>query len=281
MDASNIQDDNQTALKIIEICKEADDGVPHDVLSRELQVAEQKVIEILNQLIRGQHITVKQSADGVPVYHFQDPDRVRRFAGLDRDHMAIYELVKQADANGLSKNDIKSKSGMNPTALNNILNALKKRNLIKSEKAVNQKNRNVWILFELEPSMAVRGNIFYNKGEFNQEFVDALYEKILNYIDAHSKNQVVGKKEIALNLRSSEFATADLKDEDIQRIVDILVFDDKIEEIPGQGYKSCEWEDAVKPSVLTLTPCGGCPVFLECREGSIIGPEKCIYFLKW
>jgi len=282
MEASSLQDDNQIALRIIELCKEADDGIPHDVLSRSIQANEQKAIEILNQLIRGGYITVKQNEDGFPVYNYQDPERVRRFQNLDRDHMNIYEIIKQADSNGLSKNDIKSKSGMNPTQLNHVLNTLKKRNLIKSEKSVNQKNRNVWILFELEPSAAVRGNIFYNKGEFDKNFVDTIYEKVQNYIDRMTESQgSVGRKEIGHHLRSTEFASSDLKDEDIQKIIDILVFDDQIEELPSQSYKTCNWEHAVKPSVLTQTPCGTCPVFMECREGSIISPEKCIYFLDW
>lgn len=282
MDTTNLQDDNQIAMRIVELCRDSDEGVPHDILSRSIQATEQKAIEILNQLFRGGHITVKTNADGVPIYSYQDPDRIRRFQGLDRDHMDIYELIKQADTNGLSKNDIKNKSGKNPTVLNTVLKNLQKRNIIKSEKSINQKNRNVWILSELEPSVAVRGNIFYKKGEFNQEFVDAIYDKIYQYIVSMSEKQdCVTKREISHFLRSTDFASADLKDEDISRIIDVLVFDDKIEEIHGQKYKACDWNEAIIPSVLTQTPCGTCPVFMECREGSIISPEKCIYFLQW
>jgi len=283
MEATNLQDDNQIALKIIELCKDADDGVPHDILSRSIQATEQKAIEILNQLIRAGYITVKQNTDGVPVYIYQDPERIRRFQGLDPDHMKIFELIKQADTNGLSKNDIKNKSSMNPTALNNVLKTLQKRNIIKSEKAINQKNRNVWILSELEPSAAVRGNIFYKKGEFDNEFVNAIYDKIYHYIDkmTESPQKCVTKREIYHFLRSTDFASADLKDEDISKIIDVLIFDDKVEEIQAQTYKTCNWNEAIVSSVLTQTPCGTCPIFMECREGSIISPEKCIYYLQW
>ena len=277
-----MEDDNQIAKKILEICRDSDAGVQHDQLSRLVNADEQKIVEILNQLIRAGFITVKQSADNLPIYQFQDPDKARRFSGLDRDSLAIYKLIEDAQTNGLTRNDIKSKSGMNPKALDNILSNLKKRNLIKSEKALNQKNRNVWILFELEPSISVRGNIFYNKGEFDQKFVDAIYEKIYSYIEGQMEKQsTVSKNEIAIFLRSTEFASADLRDEDIQSIINTLIYDDKIEELGPQTYRVCDWENAIKASVLTQTPCGTCPVFSECREGSIISPEKCIYFLQW
>jgi DNA-directed RNA polymerase III subunit RPC6 len=275
--------DNEIAIKIIDLCKEAPNGVQHDQLSKLINASEQKCVEILNHLIRESYITVKQNAENAIVYHFQDPERVRRFAGLDRDALMIYKLVESSQANGLTKNEIKTKSGMNATILSNILKVLQKRDLIKSEKALNQKNRNVWMLSELEPSAAVKGNVFYNKGEFDTDLVDAIYDKIFKYIERSTETQgSVSKKEISVYLRSTEYASSDLKDEDIQSILNILTYDDKIEEFGAQGgYRVCDWEEAIKPSVLTYTPCGTCPVFLECQEGSVISPEKCIYFLEW
>lgn len=277
-----MEDDNQIAKKIVEICKESDSGVQHDQLARLVNTSEQKIVEILNQLIRAGFITVKQSADNLPIYQFQDPDKARRFSGLDRDSMAIYHLISDSDTNGLTRNDIKSKTGMNPKALDNVLNNLKKRNLIKSEKALNQKNRNVWILFELEPSISVKGNAFYKKGEFDADLVEAICKKIFSYIEGQmNKQQSVSKKEVAVFLRSTEFASLDLRDEDFQSLLNTLLYDDKIEEFKPQEYRVCDWENAIRPQVLTQTPCGTCPVFSECRQGSIISPEKCIYFLQW
>lgn len=275
--------DNEIAIKIIDLCKEAPDGVQHDHLSRLINASEQKCVEILNHLIRESYITVKQNAENAIVYHFQDPDRARRFAGLDRDALMIYKLIESSHTNGLTKIEIKSKSGLNPTILGNILKGLQKRDLIKSEKALNQKNRNVWMLSELEPSAAVKGNVFYNKGEFDTELVDAIYDKVYNYIEKNTRSHgSVSKSGVAVSLRSTEYASLDLKDEDIQSILNILVYDDKIEEFGTQGnYRACDWEEGIRPSVLTDTPCGTCPVFLECQEGSIISPEKCIYFLEW
>ncbi len=282
MEILSKEEENQIATKILEICKESENGIQHDHLSRLIEHSEQKVVELLNQLIRAGYITVKQSAENIPVYTYQDPEKARKFHNLDRDSLGIYQLISDAQNNGLTINELKSKSGMNPKALDTILKNLKKRNLIKSEKALNQKNRNVWILFELEPSISVKGNVFYKKGEFDQNLVDALYNKIYTYIEKNTESQgTVSKKEILVALRAKEFASEDLRDEDIQSIINILVFDDKIEELGTQGYRVSEWESAVPPSVLTETPCGTCPVFAECKEGSMISPEKCIYFLQW
>lgn len=275
-------DDNQIAIKIIELCKDSEGGIQHDHLSRSLEVPEERTVRVLNQLISRGFITVKANREGIPVYHYQDPEKAKKFAGLDRDSLNVYQLLNDASHNGLTKIEIKSKSGLNPSTITTILNTLKKRNLVKSEKAVNQK-KNVWLLFELEASEAVKGNMFYNKGEFDLKLVEGIYDKVLRYIESEaSKQGEVSKKEIAISLRSrADFANEDLKDEDIQSILNILIYDDKIEETGNQSYRICKWDTTVRSSVLTATPCGTCPVFNECKEGSIISPEKCIYYLDW
>lgn len=86
-------------------------------------------------------------------------------------------------------------------------------------------------------------------------------------------------------MRSGGSTFNDLKDEHIQSILNMLMYDDKIQELPSLKsnpiYKISDWEKSIKTSILTSIPCGTCPVFSECREGGIISPEKCIYFLDW
>ena len=278
---SRLVDDNEIALKIIEVCQESENGIQHDQLSQLLNAPEQKIVEILNYLIRADQITVQQAADNTPVYQYQDPERFRRFSGLNQEARHIYQLISDSQGNGLTKVDLKTRSKINTKVIDDILKDLKKRNLIKSEKALNKKN-NVWILFELEPSTAVKGNVFYNKGEFDRDLADAVYDKILSYIENSTETKgSATKKEVSVYLRSTEYANMDLRDEDIQSIINILIYDDKIEKLDEHIYRVCDWGNTIKEDVINITPCGTCPLFNECREGSIISPEKCIYYLQW
>lgn len=90
-----------------------------------------------------------------------------------------------------------------------------------------------------------------------------------------------------------------LSEDDVRKLVDVLVWDNLIEpvKVAGKiGYRvsrvakqSTEsWagrEDAADPeshvSAYTEAPCGRCPVFDLCEEGGPVGPSNCEYFKTW
>lgn len=100
-----------------------------------------------------------------------------------------------------------------------------------------------------------------------------------------------------------------LGEEDVQKLVDVLVFDNLVEPVrvggrvgyrvrrhPKQSLES--WaaprsaDDGVLPLVepgapepvtngFTEAPCGRCPVFDLCEEGGPVSASNCIYFQQW
>ncbi|KFH43334.1 DNA-directed RNA polymerase III subunit-like protein [Hapsidospora chrysogenum ATCC 11550] len=90
---------------------------------------------------------------------------------------------------------------------------------------------------------------------------------------------------------------------DVQKLVDVLVWDNLVEpvKVAGKiGYRvsriakqSAEgWAGRDDPtgreggpaayiSAYTETPCGRCPVFDICEDGGPVGPSNCIYFTEW
>ena len=90
-----------------------------------------------------------------------------------------------------------------------------------------------------------------------------------------------------------------LSEEDVKKLVDVLVWDNLIEPVRVAGRtgfrvarvakQSVEsWagrEDNEGPEVYTSpyteAPCGRCPVFELCEEGGPVGPSNCTYFQKW
>jgi len=86
---------------------------------------------------------------------------------------------------------------------------------------------------------------------------------------------------------------ASLTVREVQEIINVLVWDDKLEKVAG-GYRTCIGvkyklpgafdDDERKEFVgngLTEAPCGGCPVFDLCAEGGPINAGNCVYFDKW
>ncbi|KAH7326440.1 RNA polymerase Rpc34 subunit [Stachybotrys elegans] len=94
-----------------------------------------------------------------------------------------------------------------------------------------------------------------------------------------------------------------LSEEDVKKLVDVLVWDNLVEpvKVAGKvGYRVSRvaqqsnesWansEDSTGrdagPETLvspyTEVPCGRCPVFEICEEGGPVGPSNCEYFTKW
>ena len=279
----NTQSAMDIARKIIELAKNSTEGLSDDELSRVINTTPEQKIEILNQLIEYGYIKAEVAKSGALVYLYQDPEVVKRFIGLEPEDKTVYQIVADSKNTGVVSNSIRGKTGLSPQIITKILKKLEKKGLIKSVKSINAKNRNIWILSELDPSEDITGGIWYRNNEFDKDLIDALYNKTYNYI---ASQEVVSKKEISVFLRSSGMMSSDIKDENIQSIVNIMIYDDKIEEIltvnkVNPSYKISDWQKCMKTPVITQTPCGTCPVFLECKDGGIISPQTCIYFNDW
>lgn len=94
---------------------------------------------------------------------------------------------------------------------------------------------------------------------------------------------------------------SDLTISDLQNLLDVLVFDDRIEKIGG-GYRTVRGvygateamknlmagrsvADAVEEGDIgngfSQAPCGRCPVFNLCEEGGPVNARNCEYFATW
>ena len=95
--------------------------------------------------------------------------------------------------------------------------------------------------------------------------------------------------ELTQIIDSGGFASVTLGNSDIQQLLDLMCFDDKIEKVQiaaGVGYKAIkksfrEEMHGGPVSWLMEAPCGRCPVFDLCEEGGPVGPSNCEYYKKW
>lgn len=94
--------------------------------------------------------------------------------------------------------------------------------------------------------------------------------------------------ELTLFVENGQFFSQILAANEIQTLLDIMCYDDKIERIiagsEGVAYKALRkslLDEDERGSVLTEAPCGRCPVFDLCEEGGPVGPSSCEYFNDW
>jgi DNA-directed RNA polymerase III subunit RPC6 len=96
--------------------------------------------------------------------------------------------------------------------------------------------------------------------------------------------------ELTLFIESSPITQTTLTAEDISSLLDVLIYDRRVEQIvsgpDGVAYKAVRKpvvgeEAAERGNGLTETPCGRCPVFELCEEGGPVSPSSCVYFQDW
>ncbi|KYG42379.1 hypothetical protein M433DRAFT_157966 [Acidomyces richmondensis BFW] len=109
-----------------------------------------------------------------------------------------------------------------------------------------------------------------------------------NYPTTEAIHKFIAESDAIRGAKASQLTVSD-----IQSIIDVLVWDEKLEKV-GDGYRtvrgvkfrhpnSAEDEDdnEIGRNGLTQAPCGRCPVFDLCTEGGPINPGTCVYWQDW
>lgn len=96
--------------------------------------------------------------------------------------------------------------------------------------------------------------------------------------------------ELTLFIESSPITSTTLTPDDIAALLDVLVYDRRVERIvagpDGVAFRAVRraivGEEAVeRGNGITEAPCGRCPVFELCEEGGPVCPSTCVYFQEW
>lgn len=158
------------------------------------------------------------------------------------------------------------------------------------------------MLFELTPSIEVTGGPWFTDAELDADFINELLLAIQKYINSRSfpkqitngnGNKSVGfvpfsasytgypsLLDITTWVKNSNLTEVDLHENDIRALLDVLVYDAKIERcVGGTAYKSVRRPET--NNGFTESPCGRCPVFELCHEEGPVRADNCKYFAKW
>ncbi|KAK5013117.1 DNA-directed RNA polymerase-like protein III subunit Rpc34 [Cryomyces antarcticus] len=76
-----------------------------------------------------------------------------------------------------------------------------------------------------------------------------------------------------------------LTEADLKTLLDVLVFDGKLERMGAQGYRTVRQPKNIpeegEGNGFSSAPCGRCPVFSLCEEGGPVSASNCVYFDSW
>ena len=283
--------------KVLAFLKANPDGVTQDKLTSAIPFKEEQIVDSLNTLISLNRISIIESSDEM-IFKYRSEKEALKFRDLTKEEIAVYEVVMQSGNSGISTIDIKIKLKIdNTTYINKILTKLSKKFLIKSLKVLNTRNKKVWIGIDVEPSTEITGGIWCNDQEFDNNLVSVYCEKCLDYIE---KQRQISRKELLFFAKSINLASSEIQEDDIQKILNILVFDGKIEpifpvniDVKFLGNKYALLIDKGHPqlelirykkikeyksnNIYEYLPCFVCPSFNECKVTNVVNPLDCPY----
>lgn len=260
----------------------------------------EQIVKILNKFIAQQKIQLLQKA-GKLVYKLKDTS-TKNCQGSDIEEKIVFEAVGRAGNNGVAPRDLKFQCNLPQPQITKILKSLESKKLVKA--VISSSKKKLFMLFELEPSRTITGGTFYSGQEFESEFVDVLGEQCFKYLlqtksvaeklsdpIAQRNASFKASKDICDYISSLNISKVKLTVQDIETILEALVYDGKIEKIVSFSNNSSNRQETqnlyrvLKPLIgnaaLMRIPCGVCQVYQDCHAGGSISPATCVYMKEW
>ena len=172
--------------------------------------------------------------------------------------------------------------------------------LIDSSYPTKNPGRKIYMLYDLQPSIDVTGGPWFTDAELDAEFIDSLLLALEKFIQSRTyPKPATGKlrsapypakytgypslSQITQWVKNTDLTEVDLGEHDIRALLDVLVYDGKIERVlGGTAYRSLRGAKEVESvNGLTEAPCGRCPVFSLCEEGGPVSASNCVYWKEW
>lgn len=196
----------------------------------------------------------------------------KKVSNMTADEAIVYSHVEAAGREGIWTKTIKAKSNLHQHIVMRCLKSLESQSYIKSVKSVKHPTRKIYMLYHLTPSIDVTGGPWFTDSELDTDFIDSLLIVVWKFIAQKTFPKCFKKKGLIPNglkqysypaniltgmgsllptlndvgefIVSSGITTIELTLSDVKSLCDVLVFDEKIENISG-SYKAT-WQSVLE-----------------------------------
>lgn len=265
-----------------------DNGLPDSQLKDHFGERYAGLAVIINDMLSSNRLQLFTQG-GMIIYKLIREETAIKFEGLGPEQMLVFQAIEKSANRGIWTRDIKMITNIQQQILTKTLKTLEQRNLIKSVRSVASKSKKLYMLYELEPAKEVSGGPWYTDQEFDHEFLEMLSREILQFVRSQGMADI---NTIAEKIRISGISKVELTREELELVIQTLVYDGKLEEVrnsvlamTGHNRSGLIMYKASKQARLknnyTSIPCGICPVVSQCCEGGIISPSTCEYMTHW
>jgi DNA-directed RNA polymerase III subunit RPC6 len=229
-----------------------------------------------------------------------------RLQALTGEEQIVYQAIHDAGNEGIWTKILKSKTNLHQMVITSCLKSLEKKSLVKSIKSIKNPTRKLYMLIDMVPSNEVTGGPWFTDQELDLDFIQTLGEHCYNYIHAASfpssardalyASTYTGypsASDVRRYIMNKRIVTIDLTQEDVEMLLDVLVYDGKVIKMHQHAFD--EDEDEVRNNgmvykavrergihnALTNVPCGKCALSSFCSQDGPVNPTTCVYFAQW
>ncbi len=167
---------------------------------------------------------------GTISFKLVDASKAAAYQGLSVDETLVMQAVERAGNTGVWTRSLKLSTKLQQTQLTRILKRLEARKLIKAVKSITHKNRKMYMAFHVAPSKEVTGGPWYQDQELDHVFIETLRKLVYQMVQRRGPQTRV---QIQSRVAEAGVSQVPLSVEDIQQILDTLIYDGKLEVMPS------------------------------------------------
>jgi DNA-directed RNA polymerase III subunit RPC6 len=306
LDAADIDD------RILLLCQQNVKGITEDILLADMpSLKGQPLADAINRLMKKGLLNILRNPQSQQLVYKVKPTAVATAAdtsscttilkGASQQENLVYQIIQDAGNKGIWRKEIHRRSGNIPQQeFDKILKSLESKKLVKQVSSVQASRKKVYMLYNLQPDRSVTGGSWYTDQDFDSQFVDTLVMMCHRFLDQKAvvakqkpepltqrNNSYCSSNELLKYITDSGITTHPLSIEDIESILDTLVYDGKVQvesrPIPDGSSQNfyCVVSRWSSPTGLSHVPCSMCPLIGECRVGSVVSPETCEFLSDW
>ncbi|KAF9278331.1 34-kDa subunit of RNA polymerase III (C) [Mortierella alpina] len=225
------------------------------------------------------------------VFKALSEEEVKRSGSVQGQEQLVYNAIRAAGDEGIWTKHIKANTNLHHIVIKRCLKALEQKSMVKSVKSVKHPTRKLYMLMELAPSIEVTGGPWFTDQELDEEFIETLTKECFKFVQVKVHTYITARG----------ISHLELTVEDIVMLLDVLVYDGKIERFTEP--LSADWDDGDEDDLDTDSgwiykavtrgkgetsawqncPCGVCPMHVAnfCTETGPVNPNGCSYYDQW
>lgn len=256
---------------IIELVQAYENGLSEVELSRTMSETPVKMrIVAINALTNeGKLQLCKRGSD--LIYRLVDSKSLANHSSLtdanvSLEERAVFRVIESVGNKGIWNREIRNLTKLPLNQMSKVLRNLETKKLIKAVKSVTASKKKLYMLYGLEPDKSVTGGAWYSGTEFESEYVQILHEQCYQFVkrrlatsdDKHDfvdsrDSSLVSSSEVKDFIDKLEISNVKLTLQDIEMVLETIVFDGLIEKITVEKKLSQQDEPAIKQEKTSLS----------------------------